>query len=227
MGLRFKHFLGQNAAIGLVLGSLSWAIAAEPAAAHHATGGRMPSNLFEGFLSGLAHPMIGLDHFAFVVAVGLLASFKPKWGLLIPIAFVLSTLAGTGLHLLGLDLPVPEVFISASVFVVGLLLAANYSPQLGGAIALVALAGVFHGYAYGESIVGAQMTPLLAYLAGFATIQLAIALAICYWQRAALAFGIDRSALKSLNEPLSLYLRFAGFTLCGAGAVFLSSAILG
>ena len=42
--------------------------AAQKAMAHHAMGGRMPANFFEGFISGLAHPIIGLDHFAFIQA---------------------------------------------------------------------------------------------------------------------------------------------------------------
>src|SRR3569833_574958 len=48
--------------------------AAEPALAHHVMGGRMPATFGEGFLSGLGHPVIGLAHFAAVVAVGCLAA---------------------------------------------------------------------------------------------------------------------------------------------------------
>ena len=39
---------------------------------------------------------------------------------------------------------------------------------------LFALFGVYHGYAYGEAIVGAEQTPLLSYLLGFAVTQYAI-----------------------------------------------------
>jgi hypothetical protein len=46
-------------------------VTAAPAAAHHAMGGRTPSTFMEGFLSGLAHPVIGLDHLAFLVAIGI------------------------------------------------------------------------------------------------------------------------------------------------------------
>ena len=34
------------------------------AAAHHPTGGRMPANVLDGFLSGIGHPVIGPDHLA-------------------------------------------------------------------------------------------------------------------------------------------------------------------
>ena len=63
-------------------------VVASPASAHHPMGGKMPSTFFEGFLSGLAHPLIGVDHLAFIVAVGLFAAIKPQ-GILIPIFFVL------------------------------------------------------------------------------------------------------------------------------------------
>ena len=36
----------------------------EPAFAHHLMGGRTPATFGEGILSGLDHPIIGLDHFA-------------------------------------------------------------------------------------------------------------------------------------------------------------------
>jgi urease accessory protein len=42
---------------------------------------------------------------------------------------------------------------------------------------LFAAAGLFHGYALGESIVGAESSPLGAYLAGLLAIQTLIAIA--------------------------------------------------
>ena len=35
--------------------------------------GELPASLGQGLLSGLAHPVIGLDHLAFIVAAGLIA----------------------------------------------------------------------------------------------------------------------------------------------------------
>jgi len=67
----------------------------------------------EGFLSGLAHPVIGLDHFAFVVAIGLLAAGQGMC--LYPSRFVLAALAGTGIHLFSFDLPAVETAIAVSV----------------------------------------------------------------------------------------------------------------
>lgn len=189
-------------------------LSAAPAFAHHASGGTTPSNWIEGALSGLAHPIIGLDHFAFVVAIGLLAATRQQ-GFWLPIAFLLSALMGTGAHLLNLDLPAPELFISVSVLVFGIMLAMQARPQLPILVSLGAIAGLFHGYAYGEAIIGATAAPLIAYLIGFTLIQLIIALS---------TYAI---AKKILHRSDALKLRYAGFVLCGIGAAFFSAALGG
>lgn len=200
---------------------------AQPALAHHPLGGGLPSNLFEGFLSGVGHPIIGLDHLAFVIAAGLVAATKPR-GFLIPLAFVTASLLGTGLHLQLLNLPAPEIVIAASVLLFGVILAVGQRLSLQAVVVLGALAGTFHGYAYGEAIFGAETSPMVAYLVGFATVQMAIAL---------LFFAVGRSMVKSSAVRFSmsvvplkavpLKLRFAGFMLAGVGMAFLSSAVLG
>ena len=45
---------------------------------------------------------------------------------------------------------------------------------------LLATGGLVHGYAYAESIIGAETTPLVAYLAGFGTVQLIVCLATVF-----------------------------------------------
>jgi urease accessory protein len=191
-------------------------LTATPALAHHPFGGNTPTNAFEGFLSGLGHPIIGLDHLAFVITAGLLAAIMGR-GLSIPVGFVLASLVGTLVHLMGVNLPAPEFFISASVLLFGVLLAMRQQPQTSLVVGLAALAGLFHGYAYGEAVIGAGMASIMAYLLGFASIQMAIALG-AYW--VAKRFGASEKA-PSLN------LRFAGFTLAGVGAAFLSGVVLG
>jgi urease accessory protein len=170
----------------------------------------------QGFLSGLGHPVIGLDHLAFVITAGLLAAVMGR-GLMVPVGFVVASMAGTGLHLMSVDLPAPEFVISASVLLFGALLAMKKPPQVAVVVGLAALAGLFHGYAYGEAVVGAGMDTVLAYLAGFAVIQMAIAVA---------AFWIAKQ-LAGRSEGSLLNLRFAGFTLAGVGVAFLSGVVLG
>lgn len=191
------------------------------ASAHHAFGGKTPTNLFEAVVSGFAHPIIGLDHFAFVVASGIMA-IGLAGGIFIPVAFILATMLGTGIHLMGVNLPFPEIIISASVLLFGLLLTIrSYENNIKSIytflpIALAAIAGIFHGYAYGEAIVGAEMTPLVGYLLGFAVIQLAIATG---------AYLGGSILCEKLNPKY--FTRFVGSAIAAVGVVFLSSAVLG
>ncbi|NJN86497.1 MAG: hydantoin utilization protein A [Leptolyngbyaceae cyanobacterium SL_7_1] len=187
-----------------------------PAHAHHAMGGETPQTALEGFISGLAHPVIGLDHFAVVVAIGLLATLKQR-GFVIPLGFVLTSLLGTGLHLMGMDLPIAELVIAASVLLVGVFLALKQTPALVAIATAAAIAGLFHGYAYGEAIVGAGMSPLVAYLAGFTLTQLGVA-AIAAW--------IGRAIVQRVPDQPVATLRHIGFVLCGVGATFLSFVLL-
>lgn len=210
----FKLKLRYIAAIAAIIW-MGFFSSPQPALAHHALGGRIPANFFEGFLSGLAHPLIGLDHFAFVVAVGLLAAGQVR-GALLPAGFIVAAMAGTGIHLLKLDLPGAEVAIALSVIAFGAMLVWQ-RPNWYVLGCLAAIAGLFHGYAYGEAIVGAQMTPLVAYLLGFSLIQYGVAL---------VAFMVGNAVLKKSNNQIPL-LRLAGLAICSIGVVFLTSSIIG
>lgn len=215
---RFKQAISIKRLIQtMVLGLMALLMISPPAFAHHPLGGRLPTNAFEGLLSGIAHPVIGVDHLAFVIAAGLVGVLI-KRGIAIPIAFVLASLGGTGLHLLLMDLPAPELVISASVLIFGIVLAWGRSFSLSLVAALGAIAGIFHGYAYGEAVVGAEMTPLFSYLLGFASVQLAISLSA--WKLG--NFWLNNNAIQGL-----LRLRFIGFIVCGLGAAFVSGAVLG
>ena len=185
-----------------------------PAQAHHAMGNATPGNLFEGFVSGLAHPIIGVDHLLFILAVGAAAYyFGRKFGTMC--AFIGATLAGTVLHLYKTTLPYPDAWVALSLVILGILFFRAQLLRSRAALAFFALAGVAHGYAYGESIVGAEPTPLVAYLAGFTLIQLAIA-AGGY----ALAHFIERKHF-ALRASAAL-----GGALSLAGAVFLLASVM-
>lgn len=148
--------------------------AATPAWAHHAMGGETPTNLWQGLLSGFAHPVIGLDHLAFVLAAGVLAA--PLAGrFLLPAAFVGAGLIAALWHVAGFDLPGAELGVALSVIVLGaIVLAGRHLTALPLAV-LFALAGLLHGYALAESVVGAEPQPIMAYLAGFGLVQYALA----------------------------------------------------
>ena len=188
---------------------------ATPALAHHPTGGETPQNFLQGFLSGIGHPVVGIDHLTFVIAIGLLALLLKK-GWWIPLGFIVASIAGTGIHLMELNLPAPELFISASVLLFGIMIILKNRPNLGLITGLAAVAGIFHGYAYGESIVGAEPATLVAYLAGFALIQGAIAIGTFY-------------LAKSWNNSQTgkLAIRLAGLIILGVGTAFFGSAVMG
>ncbi len=161
--------------IGLLGSAIASLTLAAPALAHHGMDNRLPTNLWEGFISGLAHPIIGLDHLAFLVIIGWLAATQRQaW--ILPLSFTLATLAGTGLHLSSLTLPVPELFVAGSVLLFGLLLAIGRQLSPVATVWLAAAAGLFHGYAYAEAIIGAETTLLVAYVLGFTVIQLTVSL---------------------------------------------------
>src|SRR6266705_841511 len=71
-----------------VVAATSLAVRPRIAWAHHFMGGGPPETFAQGLLSGLGHPVIGLDHAAFIVAAGFfLASVEGgMWGILALIA---------------------------------------------------------------------------------------------------------------------------------------------
>jgi len=149
-----------------------------PAFAHHVMDGELPRTFVQGFLSGLGHPVIGLDHLGAIVGVGILAALAGR-GVGPVFAFSAAVIAGVGLHLAKASFPASEVLVGLSTLVLGGLVVLGVSMRPVVAAALFAVAGLLHGYALGESIVGAEPTPLAAYLAGLLIIQTAVSLA-CY-----------------------------------------------
>ncbi len=106
------------------LGSLLLALSATNAAAHHVMGGRMPATFMDGLLSGLGHPIIGIEHFAAVVAVGCLAGMHSSGPMLV-IGFIAAMMAGVALHLHGASLPAAELLVAITVIALGALLVGN------------------------------------------------------------------------------------------------------
>ena len=196
--------------------TLTAALLATPALAHHPMGGETPQTFWHGLLSGIGHPVIGIDHLAFIVAVGLAAAFAPR-RFITPLAFVGATIAGCLLTVGGIALPLVEFVVTGSVVLVGaLVLSGRKVPGLAYAV-LFAVAGLFHGWAYGEAIVGAETTPLLAYLGGFALTQYGIACAAMWLARTVWKAGTAQAV-----QP-----RLAGAVAAGIGAAFLIENVEG
>ena len=157
-----------------------------PAFAHHVMGGALPSTFMQGLLSGLGHPLIGVDHAAFIVAAGFVLALVPR-GFLGILALIGGSLAGAALHLAGISFPVIDAAVALTVMAIAFLLALRRPIALPWLADGLMLAGALHGYAYAETIVSAERSAVVAYLIGFSLIQLGVASAAFWLHRRLIA----------------------------------------
>lgn len=198
--------------LAVALGGL---VAATPALAHHPMGGATPATFVQGLLSGLGHPVIGLDHLAALVGIGLVSSRFAR-GLTLPAFWIVAMAAGVGLHLAGAGLPATEVLVALSVVAIGLAASVRTTLPYGAVALLFAAGGAMHGYALGETVVGAEAAPIVAYLAGLVAIQVALATGIAFAARC-LSSG-------SFLAP-ALRLRVAGLAVAATGVAALALSL--
>jgi urease accessory protein len=189
-----------------------------PAFAHHVMGGELPSTAWQGLLSGLGHPIIGVDHFAFIVAVGLMSHLVGRI-VLLPFLFVLGTVLGCMMHIWGYGLPWSEPAIALTIAIAAAIVTMHARIPISVLAILFVVAGAFHGYAYGESIVGAETAPLTNYIIGFAAIQYVLAVG----SGAALQMIVGRDYL---SETMAVRMAGGGIALVAAFA-FINVALVG
>jgi urease accessory protein len=106
-----------------------------------------------GFLSGLKHPISGLDHVIAMIAVGLWGAqlgVPALW--LLPVAFPLVMAFGGMLGLMGVHLPGVEIGIAASAILLGVAVMLEFRPKLAVATVLVGIFAIFHGHAHGTEL---------------------------------------------------------------------------
>lgn len=193
--------------IRLPLAALTLAASGTLAHAHHPMGGETPATLTQGLLSGFGHPVIGVDHLAFIVAIGIAAGLAGR-PLSIVGTFVAASLAGLLAHVLGFALSAVELMVAASVLLAGIMLATR--TRSGAAWMVLGLAGIFHGQAYAEAVIGAEPTPIAAYLVGLTLVQGAIGVGAALAVR---AFDV---------APTTPLPRVAGVVVAAIGVVFLA-----
>jgi urease accessory protein len=133
--------------------------------------GKVPETFVEGLLSGFGHPVIEVPHLAAILLVGAVAA--RTGGLALIAAFVAGSFLGTSV--LGLNFPLPwgETLVFASGAVLAALLLMRSAMIV--VTALVLATGIIHGMAFAEAIVGAETSPLIAYLIGLALTELVLA----------------------------------------------------
>ena len=119
------------------------------------------------------------------------------------IGFVLAMIAGVAAHVRGASVPGAEILVALSVIGLGVMLLRSRPMPAGAALTLFALVGLLHGYALGESITGAEPTPLTAYLLGLAVIQIAVALAAMSVAQAIAKKSADLSPLRLVGAGIA------------------------
>jgi urease accessory protein len=217
-----RSFLfGVRPGADVLLNPVRWGVIAaslflfvDRAAAYHLMGGKVPSTLIEGILSGLGHPIIGPDHLAFLLALGIAVGVF-RLSFVNPLLFIVAMSYGVAVHLAAVTIPGAELIVSISVLVAGIMLVSegHFPIPAGWWMAMVIAAGFFHGYSYGESIIGAEPSPLAAYLAGLVAVQTLLTVGVA-------------SATRELWKMWSVAPRLAGAAICGVGFTALVARLI-
>lgn len=187
------------------LGLMAFFALSSQAYAHHALGGNLPIGFGEGFLSGLAHPVIGADHLAFIVAVGVLTAVS-QGGYSLPVWFVVGTLGGCLLNVGSAQLQPGEWMVPLSAILIGGYLAWGRDDAVQWHKWIFLAAGALHGLAYSQAIIGSENNSLQGYLLGFAIVQILVA-----WAAMWAAYAFWR------GDRLYINARVCGGILAGVG----------
>ena len=132
-------------------------------------------NPLTALLSGMSHPVTGLDHFLAMFAVGFVSIFyRPKDIWIIPSIFLVAMLLGFVGGLIAGALPVSELAIALSVILLGLCMAAQGSIPRTVVLLLVAVFALFHGHVHAIELPNAGATWIYAvgFLSGTAGIHI-------------------------------------------------------
>jgi urease accessory protein len=119
-----------------------------------------------GLLAGFMHPVLGWDHVAAMVAVGLWGAFLGAPAIwLLPIVFPLVMALGGAIAIAGVPLPGVETGIAASAVVLGIVVALGSRPPIWIAAWIVGAFAIFHGHAHGTELPAAA--DAVSYAIGF------------------------------------------------------------
>jgi urease accessory protein len=164
-----------------------------------------------GLVSGLVHPVSGIDHVLAMVAVGIWGAQLGKPAIwMLPVAFPLVMSIGGVLGVRGVPLPGVEIGVAASALALGLVIALAARPPLWAAAALVGAFAIFHGHAHGAELPHAAQP--LAYGVGFV-----VATGLLH------VTGIAIGVIERWRQG-RLALRLAGGAIALAGGVLLKGA---
>ncbi len=152
--------MAHRAVSALFVASLIALFFGSPALAHSSDG------YGGGFLAGFTHPILGWDHVAAMVAVGIWGAFLGAPAIwLLPVFFPLVMALGAAAGILGLPLPAVETGIALSAVVLGLMIVFAARPPIWLSAVIVGAFAIFHGYAHGTEL--PATVNAFAYAAGF------------------------------------------------------------
>ena len=168
---------------------------------------------FGAFLSGLTHPVLGLDHFLAMLSVGILSAQiggRAIWT--VPGTFVLIMALGGLLGWIDIGLSAIEVGIAFSVVALGTAIAIDKKVPIVVAMSAVGVFAVFHGYAHGQEMpeVANAVTYALGFMTGTALLHL---------------LGVVIGDISQHYARGKILLRLAGAGIAATGAMFLAGSI--
>jgi len=167
---------------------------------------------YGSFLSGLTHPVLGLDHFLAMVCVGIVSAQiggRAIWT--VPATFVVIMAFGGLLGYIDIGLSAIEAGIAFSVLALGTAIALDKTVPLVAAMSAVGVFAIFHGYAHGAEMpaVAQPVTYALGFMTGTALLHL---------------LGVVIGDISQHYERGKLLLRAVGVAIAGTGAFFLVGA---
>jgi urease accessory protein len=166
------------------------------------------TNSWDGFLWGVADPVLHFDSLARILGIGLISTGIVH-GSFITMSFVLASVLGVLTHLSTFHLPGAEIAIAIFTIGFGAILVMPHRPNWLIVVVLGAIAGLLQGYVSGQAINEIDIISLLTYTLGFSLTQYAVA----------------TSTTRLFKDTLSTMIRFAGFAFIAIGFVFCGNFI--
>ena len=175
------------------------------------------STTWEGFIWGIADPVISLDRFAGIVALGLFSArfARGNW---LNITFVMAAICGQLINLSPVILPGPAIAIAICIIALGVMLVTAIPIHWLAIALLSATAGIFQGYSDATSIIGAETLTMITFVISVAFSQAVIIMSV---RKIGVNFGINE-----INQILPKIIRFAGLVFCAIGIVFLGYSVI-
>lgn len=152
--------------LGFSLLFFAFTFTSVPVLAHHPwEGERENLNLFQAFISGLAHPILGLDHLLFFISVGLLGGLSPL--IRVPFLITLGLLSGIASLFLPI-FPGSEILMGVSI-IFSVLVALKRLP-----LVVIPISIACHGFVLAKAMIGLEPTPLISYFIGVLLVEIFI-----------------------------------------------------